>query len=38
MRNEIKNFKRIEMKYILTLKQKKDLLKKFTKELIPDTN
>jgi hypothetical protein len=26
------------MKYILTLKQKEDLLKKFTKELIPDTN
>ena len=38
MRNEIKNFKRIEMKYILTLKQKGDLLKKFAKELIPDTN
>ena len=38
MKNEIKNFKRIEMKYILTLKQKEDLLKKFTKELIPDTN
>lgn len=35
---EIKNFKRLELKYLLTLEQKSKLLNEFKEILVPDTN